>query len=454
MNIDVVILAAGQGSRMHSNLPKVLHELAGKPLVKHVIDTAKQLENTNLHLIVGHGAEKVKDSFANEGIQWIIQEQQLGTGHAVQQALPFLKDESITLILYGDVPLTCFSTLKDMISLVTDQSISLLTVELNDATGYGRIVRSSTGSVTAIVEHKDADNAQLEIREINTGILAVKSSHLRSWLPKLSNNNAQGEYYLTDIIEMASNQGVEIKTVHPESQQEVQGVNNRLQLSDLERWYQLRQARKLQEQGVTLMDPARFDLRGEISTGTDIVIDANVIFEGKVSIGNNVKISSNCVISDSHIGDNVEIKANSILEQATVAADCVIGPFARLRPGTELAEKSKIGNFVETKKSVIGAGSKVNHLSYIGDADIGEGVNIGAGTITCNYDGVNKFKTCIADGAFIGSNSSLVAPVNIGKDATVGAGSTVTREVEGKTLAVARGKQKNYKEWQRPVKKS
>lgn len=454
MNIDVVILAAGQGSRMRSKLPKVLHALAGKPLVKHVIDTAKQLKNTSLQVIIGHGAELVKERFANEDIQWVVQQQQLGTGHAVQQALPFLKEESVTLILYGDVPLTRLSTLENMVSLVSDQSISLLTVELNDSTGYGRIVRSATGSVTAIVEHKDADNAQLLIREINTGILAVKSTHLRTWLPQLSNNNAQGEYYLTDIIEMAANQGIEIKTVHPESEQEVQGINNRLQLSDLERWYQLCQARKLQEQGVTLMDPLRFDLRGEISVGTDIVIDANVIFEGKVSIGDNVKIESNCVISDSSIGDNVEIKANSILEQATVAADCVIGPFARLRPGSQLAKKAKIGNFVETKKTIIGEGSKVNHLSYIGDADIGRGVNIGAGTITCNYDGVNKFKTKIDDGAFIGSNSSLVAPVSIGKEATVGAGSTITREVSDNNLAVARGKQKNIKTWQRPVKKS
>ncbi len=454
MNIDVVILAAGQGSRMRSKLPKVLHDLAGKSLLKHVIDTAQQLEHTHLQVIIGHGADLVKERFVNEDIQWITQQQQLGTGHAVQQALPFLKEDSITLILYGDVPLTRLSTLKSMVSLVTEQSIALLTVELDDAAGYGRIVRSASGSVTAIVEHKDADTAQLNIREINTGILAVKSSHLREWLPKLSNNNAQGEYYLTDIIEMAANQGIEIKTVHPDSEQEVQGVNNRLQLSDLERWFQLCQARELQEQGVTLKDPSRFDLRGEITVGTDVIIDTNVIFEGKVSIGDNVTIASNCIISDSSIGDNVEIKANSILEQASVAADCVIGPFARLRPGSQLAEKAKIGNFVETKKTIIGEGSKVSHLSYIGDAEIGSGVNIGAGTITCNYDGVNKFKTKINDGAFIGSNTSLVAPVTIGKEATVGAGSTITREVSDNNLAVARGKQKNITSWQRPVKKS
>lgn len=453
MNIDVVILAAGQGTRMRSALPKVLHPLAGKPLVKHVIDTAKKLDNMQMQVIIGHGGELVKESFPDDDIHWVVQQEQLGTGHAVLQALPHLQDDSITLILYGDVPLISQSSLQQMVSLVNEQSIALLTIELNDAAGYGRIVRSASGAVTAIVEHKDADNEQLRIKEINTGILAVKSAHLRDWLPKLSNDNSQKEYYLTDIIAMAAELGISIATVHPRSENEVQGVNNRMQLSDLERWYQLQQARTLQENGVTLIDPTRFDLRGELETGIDVFIDSNVIFEGVVKIGSNVKIGPNCVIRDCVIADNVEINANCVLEETSIADGATIGPFARLRPGTVLAKNTKVGNFVEIKKSFIGEDAKVNHLSYIGDTVMGKSVNVGAGTITCNYDGANKFKTIIDDGAFIGSNSSIVAPTKIGKDATIAAGSTITKEVGNEQLAIARGKQRNIDDWPRPVKK-
>jgi bifunctional UDP-N-acetylglucosamine pyrophosphorylase/glucosamine-1-phosphate N-acetyltransferase len=453
VNIDVVILAAGQGTRMRSALPKVLHPLAGKPLVKHVIDTAKKLDNMQMQVIIGHGGELVKESFPDDDIHWVVQQEQLGTGHAVLQALPHLQDDSITLILYGDVPLISQSSLQQMVSLVNEQSIALLTIELNDAAGYGRIVRSASGAVTAIVEHKDADNEQLRIKEINTGILAVKSAHLRDWLPKLSNDNSQKEYYLTDIIAMAAELGISIATVHPRSENEVQGVNNRMQLSDLERWYQLQQARTLQENGVTLIDPTRFDLRGELETGIDVFIDSNVIFEGVVKIGSNVKIGPNCVIRDCVIADNVEINANCVLEETSIADGATIGPFARLRPGTVLAKNTKVGNFVEIKKSFIGEDAKVNHLSYIGDTVMGKSVNVGAGTITCNYDGANKFKTIIDDGAFIGSNSSIVAPTKIGKDATIAAGSTITKEVGNEQLAIARGKQRNIDDWPRPVKK-
>lgn len=458
VNTDVVILAAGQGTRMRSELPKVLHQLAGKTLLQRVADNAARLEGAQINIIVGHGADQVKDSFgspviASDAVSWISQEQQLGTGHAVQQALPGLRDDSICLILYADVPLTHIDTLKALIALAEDAAVGLLTVDLADATGYGRIVRDAANNVVAIVEHKDANDEQRAIKEINTGIMAVKSSRLLEWLPNLSNDNAQGEFYLTDIIAMASQQGLKIATAHPNAQEEVQGVNDRIQLAELERWYQYQQALTLMRDGVTLRDPRRFDLRGELSIGTDVIIDVNVVLSGNVTIGNNVTIHSNCVITDCDIADNVEILPNSVLQEASVANDCVIGPFARLRPGTQLAAAAKIGNFVETKKSVIGPGSKVSHLAYIGDAQIGQNVNIGAGTITCNYDGANKHKTSIGDGVFIGSNTSLVAPVSIGENATVGAGSTVTKDVAAHQLAVARGKQRNMNGWLRPSKK-
>ncbi len=454
MSIDVVILAAGQGSRMKSSLPKVLHKLAGKPMVQHVIDQAKQLANSAIHVVVGHGADQVEAALANEGCGFYLQAEQKGTGHAVAQAVPGLRAEGVTLVLYGDVPLTPASVFESMVQTAQQGKVALLTVKLDDPTGYGRIIRSAVNDVVGIVEQKDANPEQLAITEVNTGIMAMPTSHLIEWLPQLSSNNAQGEYYLTDLIAMAANAGISVQAQHPESEYEVQGVNNRRQLAELERWYQLQQANRLMDAGVTLADPTRIDVRGELIVGSDVEIDINFIAEGSVKIGSGVTIGPNCVIKDAVIGDNVEIFANSHIDGASVAAGCQIGPYARLRPGSDLAACAKAGNFVEIKKAKIGEGSKVNHLTYIGDAVIGKGANIGAGTITCNYDGVNKSLTEIGDNAFIGSNSSLVAPVKVGAGATIGAGSTITSEVGDEELSVARGKQRNIAGWQRPVKKS
>lgn len=452
--LDIVILAAGQGSRMKSSLPKVLHTVGGKPMLQHVIDNASTLSNSQVHVVIGHGAEKVKAAISEQSVEFALQAEQLGTGHAVAQAIPGMSDEGVVLVLYGDVPLTRSETMAELVKIAEAGQFALLTVELADPTGYGRIIRSDTGNVVAIVEQKDASEAELAITEVNTGILALPSVLLRGWIPQLSSNNAQGEYYLTDIIAMAAEQGIQIQAIHPATEQEVQGVNNRMQQAELERWYQLNQAEALMLEGVSLADPGRIDVRGEVSVGHDVSIDINVILEGKVSMGDNVTIEANCIIKDSVIGSGTHIKANSMLEKALVADNCDIGPFARLRPGSHLASKAKVGNFVETKKASIGEGSKVNHLSYIGDAEVGAGVNIGAGTITCNYDGVNKSTTEIGDGAFIGSNSALVAPVKIGAGATVGAGSTITKAVEAEQLAITRAKQINLNNWPRPVKKS
>lgn len=453
--LDIVVLAAGKGTRMKSDLPKVLHPIAGKPMLGHVLDRARELDqdNTRLQIITGHGSDKVEAMFAADDVSFVLQAEQLGTGHAVQQVMPALRSDATVLILYGDVPLISTATLQQLDSCVSDTTMGLLTIDLADPHGYGRIVRNSDGQVEAIVEQKDASQAQLSITEVNTGVMAVKGSDLLEWLPGLSNDNAQGEYYLTDLIAMAVAAGKTVVTAQPANEMEVLGVNNRQQQAQLERFYQQSQAERLMQAGVTLLDPSRFDCRGELSVGTDVEIDVNCVFSGRVEIGNNVKVGPNCVISDSVIGANTVIKANSILEEAVVAESCDIGPFARLRPGTQLANRAKVGNFVETKKAFIGEGSKVNHLTYIGDAEIGKGVNVGAGTITCNYDGVNKSKTIIGDGAFIGSNASLVAPVSIGAGATVGAGSTVSADIEAGHLGVARAKQRNIKGWKRPVKK-
>ncbi|BBB27940.1 bifunctional UDP-N-acetylglucosamine diphosphorylase/glucosamine-1-phosphate N-acetyltransferase GlmU [Amphritea japonica] len=452
--LDIVVLAAGQGSRMKSSLPKVLHTVGGKPMLQHVIDNASILPDSRLHIVIGHGAEKVQSLLSEQTVEFALQTEQLGTGHAVAQAVPGVSDNGVVLVLYGDVPLTRSETMSELVKIAERGQFGLLTVNLADPTGYGRIVRSDTGDVVAIVEHKDASEAELKITEVNTGILALPSALLKEWIPQLSANNAQGEYYLTDIIAMAAEQGVRIQAIHPATEQEVQGVNNRMQQAELERWYQLGEAEALMLEGVSLADPARVDIRGEVNVGHDVSIDINVILEGKVSIGDNVTIEANCIIKDSVIGSGTCIKANSMLDQAVVAENCDIGPFARLRPGSVLAKNAKVGNFVETKKANIGEGSKVNHLSYIGDAEVGVGVNVGAGTITCNYDGVNKSMTEIGDGAFIGSNSSLVAPVRVGAGATVGAGSTITKTIEADQLAVTRAKQLNLNNWQRPVKKS
>ncbi|MBU2713580.1 bifunctional UDP-N-acetylglucosamine diphosphorylase/glucosamine-1-phosphate N-acetyltransferase GlmU [Zooshikella harenae] len=457
MNVDIVILAAGQGTRMKSKLPKVIHSLAGKPMLEHVMLAAQhamqQQDQRQLHIVVGHGGDTVKHRLNHYAVNWITQAQQLGTGHAVAQAVSHIDESDVVLILYGDVPLIQTKTLHDLLIAAKQSGFALLTVALADATGYGRIVRDANQNITAIVEHKDAAPEQLAIKEINTGIMAVKTEKLKQWLPKLSNDNAQGEYYLTDIVAMAVADGMTVNGVHPSCEQEVQGVNNRVQLAELERWFQYEQAKQLMLAGATVADPNRLDVRGDVSVGQDVFIDVNVVFEGAVTIGDNVVIGPNCVIADSVIADNAVIKANSILESAEVGSAAEVGPFARLRPATVLAKKAKVGNFVETKKVNVGVGSKINHLTYVGDADIGSGVNIGAGTITCNYDGVNKHKTVIEDNVFIGSNSSLVAPVTIAQGATVGAGSTITRAVSAEQLAVSRGKQTNIDGWQRPKKK-
>jgi UDP-N-acetylglucosamine diphosphorylase/glucosamine-1-phosphate N-acetyltransferase len=453
MKITTIILAAGKGTRMCSDLPKVLHKIANRPLLRHVYDMSYQLNNNAIKIVYGHGANLVRKVLADIDVSWVEQKQQLGTGHAVQQVSDQISDSDIVLILYGDVPLLKLSTVKGLLANVSDKTLALLTVKLKNPTGYGRIVRDSSGKVTKIVEEKDASITEKEIVEGNTGIMAVEGNKLKKWLNQLSNHNAQGEYYLTDIIEMAVADQITIITTQPESVDEVLGVNNRIQLSHLERVYQQEQAIMLMERGVTLMDPARFDLRGTIvKLGIDIVCDVNVIIEGENSIGNNVIIGANTHIKNSIIGDNVEILANCIIENSVVGQGSKIGPYARLRPETVLAENVHIGNFVELKKSTVASFSKINHLSYIGDATVGAQVNIGAGTITCNYDGVNKFRTIIEDGAFIGSDTQLIAPVTVGKNATIGAGSTITRDSPENQLTLSRAKQMTLAGWKRPVK--
>jgi bifunctional UDP-N-acetylglucosamine pyrophosphorylase/glucosamine-1-phosphate N-acetyltransferase len=454
VKITTIILAAGKGTRMRSELPKILHQIANRPLLQHVYDMSHQLDNNTIKIVYGHGADLVKDTLKDLDACWIEQKQQLGTGHAVQQVSDQIADNDTVLILYGDVPLLKLATVKQLIENVNDRSLALLTVDLENPTGYGRIVRNEHGEVTKIVEEKDTSGTEKLIKEGNTGIMAAQGKQLKKWLNQLNNNNAQGEYYLTDVIEMAVTDGIAIVTNQPETVDEVLGVNNRIQLSHLERVYQQEQACRLMEQGVTLIDPARFDLRGSIENlGIDIICDVNIIIEGKNSIGNNVKIGANTHIKNSIIGDNVEILDNCIIENAVIGQGCKVGPYARLRPETVLAENVHIGNFVEIKKSSVAAFSKINHLSYIGDTTVGSQVNIGAGTITCNYDGANKFRTIIEDGAFIGSDTQLVAPVTIGKNATIGAGSTITRDSPENQLTLSRVKQVSIRDWQRPVKK-
>jgi bifunctional UDP-N-acetylglucosamine pyrophosphorylase/glucosamine-1-phosphate N-acetyltransferase len=454
MKITTLILAAGKGTRMCSDVPKVLHCIADKPLLRHVYDLSSKLQDNSIQIIVGHGAEQVKQSLAFCDVRWIEQTQQLGTGHAVQQACPYIIDTEMVLILYGDVPLLKLSTVKELLANVSEQSLALLTVNLDNSSGYGRIVRDYSGQVIKIVEEKDASDAEKMISEVNTGIMAVSGVSLKKWLGNLQNNNAQKEYYLTDIIEMAVAEGVSIITSQPKRAEEVMGVNNRLQLAQLERVFQQEQAEYLMEQGVTLRDPARFDLRGSLdSLGQDIEIDINVVLEGKISLGNNVKIGPNTLIKNAVIADNVEILAYCVIEDTVIGQGCRIGPYARLRPETVLAANVHIGNFVEIKKSSVAEASKINHLSYIGDATVGSRVNIGAGTITCNYDGVNKFRTIIGDGAFIGSDTQLIAPVTVGNNATIGAGSTITRDTPDNQLTLSRAKQTTVSGWQRPIKK-
>lgn len=455
MAIRLIVLAAGKGTRMKSAMPKVLHPLAGKPLLAHVLDTVAALDPAGITVVIGHGAEQVKQSISASSdltLHWAVQEEQLGTGHAVQQGLAAIADDDTVLITYGDVPLTRGTTYQALLDVCNERNIGLLTLMMEDPSGYGRIIRQG-GAIVGVVEQKDASHDQLTISEVNAGVVAIKGGSLKSLLSRLDNNNAQGEYYLTDIHSLAVKDGLNIVAVHPDDAWETDGVNSRSQLARLERLHQHHLAQQLMDDGVTLADPARIDVRGTLHTGTDVSIDINCVFEGMCSIGSNVTIGPNCLISGSTIADNSVVLANCVLENAVVGENTTVGPFARLRPGTELGASVRIGNFVETKNAKIGNASKVNHLSYVGDTVVGTNVNVGAGTITCNYDGANKHQTVIEDNVFIGSNSALVAPVKINAGATVGAGSTITRNVPPDALSITRSKQTDIEHWTRPTKK-
>lgn len=438
---------------MKSPLPKVLHPVAGRPMVEHVVTTARKLGPSRVHVVIGHGAEQVRQELSHLDLNWVVQEQQFGTGHAVLQALPDIDKDSIVLVLYGDVPLTEEATLRRLVEAAASGP-ALLTATLADPRGYGRIVRDDKGALSAVVEHKDASEEQRKIREINTGLLAAPAGDLNRYLPRVGNNNQQGEYYLPDILSMAVAEGRVVATCEAGSELEILGVNDRVQLNQVEREYQRRHAEALMREGVSIADGGRIDVRGELHCAEDVFIDVNVVFEGQVTLGRGARIGANCVLRDVTVGEGAEIHPMSHLQEASVGAGCNVGPFARLRPGTRLADGARVGNFVETKKASIGAGSKVNHLSYIGDCEMGDGANIGAGTITCNYDGANKHRTDIGDGAFVGSNSTLVAPVVIGDRAFVAAGSTVTKEVGAGELAVGRARQRNIDGWEPPRKKT
>jgi bifunctional UDP-N-acetylglucosamine pyrophosphorylase/glucosamine-1-phosphate N-acetyltransferase len=454
MPLEIIILAAGQGTRMRSAIPKVLHKIGGKSLLEHVYALATSLDAAKISVVYGHGGEAVLTSLSHLDVLWKEQKQQLGTGHAVMQVADDIDAGATVLILYGDVPLLRKATVERLLSCMTSDGLSLLTVTLDCTQGYGRIVRDAAGRVLRIVEEKDATEAERNIAEVNTGILAVNGQRLKNWLKRLENHNAQGEYYLTDIVALAVADDVPVHTAQPADSDEVLGINDRQQLAQLERVFQNREAQKLMAAGVTLRDPARFDLRGEIEAmGQDVEIDVNVILEGRIRLGNRVRIGPNTVIRDSEIGDDVEIFANCLVENARIGRASRIGPFARLRPETRLAEEVHIGNFVEIKKSSIASRSKANHLSYIGDSIVGSDVNIGAGTITCNYDGANKHQTIIEDGAFIGSDTQLVAPVRVKRNATIGAGSTITKDAPENALTLSRARQTTHEGWQRPVKK-
>jgi len=450
--LHVVILAAGEGKRMKSSLPKVLQKIAGRPMLAHVVDAARELQPEGIHVVHGHGGEQVRDAFAGQSdLHWAEQARQLGTGHAVQQAMPGVPDGAQVLVLYGDVPLITAATLRRL--LVADGRLAVLVADLDDPTGYGRIVRDSEGRVGAIVEHKDADDEQRRIRTVNTGILAAEATALKGWLQRLSNDNAQGEYYLTDVFAMAAAEYTAADMVVVADAVETEGANDPWQLAQLERAFQRRLVQALCVQGARFADPARVDIRGVVTVGHDVEIDIDVVFEGIVALGDGVRIGPFCRVRDADLAAGTEVRAHCDIDGARTEGAVQIGPFARLRPGTVLADGVHIGNFVETKNANIGVGSKANHLAYLGDAVIGAGVNIGAGTITCNYDGANKSTTTIEDGAFIGSNSSLVAPVTIGKDATIGAGSVIGNDAPAGELTVARARQATIEGWQRPAKK-
>jgi len=451
--LDVVILAAGKGKRMRSDLPKVLHPLAGRALLAHVLDAAQALGPRRVVVVVGHGGEAVRGALARAGVDFVTQEPQLGTGHAVMQALPRLEKGGAVLVLYGDVPLIEPETLRPLAGAAAKGRLALLTQQLENPRGYGRILRGKAGGVTGIVEEKDATQEQRAIREVNTGILAAPRAKLDAWLARLGNDNAQGEYYLTDVVALAAGDGVAIDAHAPRSAEECLGVNSKAELAALERRYQMNQAARLLEAGVSLADPARIDVRGTLECGRDVFIDVNCIFEGKVVLGDGARIGANCILRDVTVGAGSEVKPFSLVEEARIGANARIGPYARIRPGTELADEVHIGNFVEVKASAIGRGSKANHLAYIGDSTVGKDVNVGAGTITCNYDGANKHRTVIEDDVHIGSDVQLVAPVTVGKGATVGAGATITRDVPPGGLTLTEKKQVSKPDWKRPQKK-
>ncbi len=453
MATSIVILAAGQGTRMYSDTPKVLHQLAGRPLLEHVYQTACSIDHGSIHIVYGHGGEQVPELLQEFDVNWVLQEQQLGTAHAVEQVLPDIADSDDVLILYGDVPLITAESLQALITAGKETGFALMTAYLDDPRGYGRIVRDEIDQIACIVEEKDADDEQRRICEINTGFMLVKAELLKQWINRIENNNRQKEFYLTDIVALAIEDNIEINTILADSSIEIKGINNRVQLAEAERYYQLVQAHHLMQHGVGLIDPARFDLRGELEIGRDNVMDINVVIEGRVKLGNNVSVGANCYLKDTVIGDNVEILPNSMLDNAVVGNGCRIGPFARIRPDTTLNDNVHIGNFVELKKATIGQGSKINHLSYIGDTHVGEETNIGAGTITCNYDGANKHQTVIGDNVFVGSDVQLIAPVTVGSGSTIAAGTTVSRNVKNNALAITRPEQREIPDWKRPVKK-
>lgn len=450
--LHVVILAAGQGKRMKSRLPKVMHRLAGRTLLEHVVGAARELSPAAIHTVYGHGGDQVRAAHESLDIRWVEQSEQRGTGHAVEQAMPGIPDEAVVLVLYADVPLINTGVLRETVSVATDDSLALITVEVDEPRGYGRILRAADGTLERIVEDADASDSERSITEINTGILACGAARLRRWLSELDEDNAQGERYLTDVVARAAGEGVQVHSVHAVAVQEVLGVNDRSQLAALERYYQQGRAERLMRDGVTIMDPARLDIRGEAEIAPDVTLDINVVLEGRVVIAEGVRVGPNCVIKDAEIGAGSEILANTVIDEASIGAGCRIGPYARLRPGTTLADEVHIGNFVEVKNTRVDRGSKANHLTYLGDSEVGKDVNVGAGTITCNYDGAAKHKTVIEDGVFVGSGVELVAPVRVRAGATIGAGATITKDVAAGVLSVSRARQTTIENWTRPSK--